>query len=145
MKNLIICFVLGVFIFAFGNSSFAGGSVTVQWRNGEKAADVGAAYKKKGGPPPHAPAHGYRAKHKYRYYPCCDVYHDIGKGVYFYLRGENWEVGASLPTNLSSGGLGGYVSLELDTEKPYEQHAEHVKQYSKEKFKAPKQGKVANK
>jgi hypothetical protein len=33
----------------------------------------------KNGPPAHAPAHGYRAKHRYRYYPSCSVYFDIGR------------------------------------------------------------------
>ena len=39
----------------------------------------------KGGPPPHAPAHGYRAKHTYRYYPDASVYFDISRKIYFYL------------------------------------------------------------
>ncbi|MGV7225095.1 MAG: hypothetical protein ACQ9MH_26715 [Nitrospinales bacterium] len=95
---------------------------------------------KKGGPPAHAKAHGYRAKHKYRYYPDCSVYHDTGRGLYFYIKGGNWEVGASLPHNLQMG-LGESVSLELDTDKPYTYHAEHVKQYPPEKVKKGKKKK----
>ena len=83
---------------------------------------------KKGGPPPHAPAHGYRAKHQYRYYPSCSVYYDYGRKIYFYVKGDHWEVGASLPSNLRIG-LGDHVSIELDTDKPYIHHAEHVKKY----------------
>ncbi|UCG08127.1 MAG: hypothetical protein JSV83_05620 [Desulfobacterales bacterium] len=98
---------------------------------------------KKGGPPPHAPAHGYRAKHQYRYYPSRSVYYDTGRGLYFYLRGSNWEVGASLPSNLRVG-LGDYVSMELDTDKPYIHYAEHVKKYPpgqmKNKYKKNKWG-----
>jgi hypothetical protein len=85
-------------------------------------------YKKKGGPPAHAPAHGYRAKHRYRYYPSRSVYYDTGRGLYFYLKGKNWEVGASLPSNLRVG-LGDSVSIELNTDKPYLHHAEHIKKY----------------
>ncbi len=98
---------------------------------------------KKGGPPPHAPAHGYRAKHQYRYYPSRSVYYDTGRGLYFYLRGSNWEVGASLPSSLHVE-LGDYVSIELDTDKPYIYHAEHVKKYPpgqmKNKYKKNKWG-----
>ena len=84
-------------------------------------------YKKKG-PPAHAPAHGYRAKHQYRYYPSRSVYYDTGRRLYFYIKGDNWEVGASLPNHIRIG-LGDSVSIELDTDKPYIHHAEHVKKY----------------
>jgi hypothetical protein len=73
---------------------------------------------KKGGPPSHAPAHGYRAKHKYRYYPDCSVYHDTERGLYFYLKGDNWKIGASLPSHMRAD-LGESVTIELDTDKPY--------------------------
>ena len=91
----------------------------------------------KGGPPAHAKAHGYRAKHKYRYYPDCSVYHDAERGLYFYIKGGNWEVGASLPNNFQMG-LGESVSLELNTDRPYTYHADHVKQYPPEKMKKNK-------
>ena len=83
---------------------------------------------KKGGPPAHAPAHGYRAKYQYRYYPSRSVYYDTGRGLYFYLKGDNWEVGATLPSHIRIG-LGDSVSIELDTDKPYLYHADHVKKY----------------
>jgi hypothetical protein len=83
---------------------------------------------KKGGPPAHAKAHGYRAKHKYRYYPDCSVYLDTERGLYFYIKGDNWEVGASLPNNLQIR-LGESVNLELDTDRPYTFHADHLKEY----------------
>ena len=48
---------------------------------------------KKGGPPPHAPAHGYRAKHRYRYYPSCSQYgydairlHGAGRGSWMAVK-----------------------------------------------------------
>ena len=85
-------------------------------------------HKKKAGPPPHAPAHGYRAKHEYRYYPSRSVFYDTSRRLYFYIKGKNWEVGASLPSSLRVG-LGDSVSIELDTDKPYLYHAEHVKKY----------------
>jgi hypothetical protein len=140
MKRLLFLLTLGFLVFAFGSNSLAqSGSVTVQWGDDSKQGPDGGVYKKKGGPPPHAPAHGYRAKHQYRYYPNCNVYHDPSRNMYFYMKGDGWAVGASLPTNLQSS-LGASVNLDLDTDKPYEHNAEHVKQYPKEKYKP---GKVA--
>ncbi len=40
-----------------------------------------------GGPPAHAPAHGYRARHSYLYYPSSYVYFDITRKVYFHMVG----------------------------------------------------------
>jgi hypothetical protein len=89
---------------------------------------------KKGGPPAHASAHGYRAKHKYHYYPSQKVYHDSDRGLYFYLKGDNWEIGASLPSHLKTG-LGESVTIEMETDKPYAQNADHVKKYPPGKLK----------
>ena len=90
-------------------------------------SQAGHTHKKKG-PPAHAPAHGYRAKHHYRYYPGCSVYYDRGRELYFYIKGDRWDVGVSLPNHLRVR-LGDSVSIELDTDKPYLHHAEHVKKY----------------
>jgi hypothetical protein len=82
----------------------------------------------KGGPPPHAPAHGYRAKQAYRYYPAVEVYFDITKRVYFYLEGSNWKVSASLPNHLATR-LGDYVSVEMETDRPYTRHELYKKKF----------------
>ena len=58
------------------------------------------------------------------------LYSDTGRGLYFYLKGDNWEVGASLPSKLKAG-LGDSVTLELDTAKPYIHHAEHAMKYGR--------------
>jgi len=92
-------------------------------------SEVGHKHKyKKKGPPTHAPAHGYRAKHQYRYYPSRSVYYDTGRRLYFYIKGDNWEVGASLPNQIRID-LGDSVNIELDTDIPYIYHSEHVKKY----------------
>ena len=81
----------------------------------------------KKGPPPWAPAHGYRAKHRYYYYPSSHVYYDTGRKLYFYFEG------------------GDHVTLEMDTDKPYEFHSHVVKKYppgqmkKKEKAKGKKE------
>ena len=82
----------------------------------------------KNGPPAHAPAHGYRAKHQYRYYPSCSVYFDIGRSVYFYLEGDNWRVSVELPNHLHAR-LGGSVVVEMDTDKPYLKNEYHKQKY----------------
>jgi len=79
-------------------------------------------------PPAHAPAHGYRAKHRYRYYPSCLVYFDIGRSVYFYLEGGNWRVSVELPNHLHAR-LGNSVVFEMDTDKPYLEHEYHKQKY----------------
>ena len=128
--KLLLCFILVVF---FNTSLHAGGSFTLKWgKDSEPAQQQAKQDNKKGGPPAHAPAHGYRAKHQYRYYPSQKVYHDTERGLYFYLNGDNWEVGATLPSHLSAG-LGDFVTIELETDKPYTHNAEHVKEYSSEK------------
>jgi hypothetical protein len=82
----------------------------------------------KNGPPAHAPAHGYRAKHQYRYYPSCSVYFDTGRDVYFYLEGDNWRVSVELPNHLRVR-LGDYVVVEMDTDRPYLHHQDHKNKY----------------
>ena len=59
--------------------------------------------------------------------------------MYFYVEVDGWAVGARLPSNLQSS-LGTSVSLDMDTDKPYEHYAERVKQYPREKSRP---GKVA--
>jgi hypothetical protein len=39
--------------------------------------------------------------------------------MYFYVKGDGWAVGACLPSNRQSS-LGTSVSLDMDTDKPYE-------------------------
>jgi len=127
-------------LLVFSQSVFAqDGSVTVQWGDQGKEEQP-EKYKKsgkKGGPPPHAPAHGYRAKHQYRYYPCCSTYYDAGRGVWFYIKTGDWTIGASIPTDLKVH-LGHYVNISMDTDKPYEFNDEHQKEYPAEKYKKKK-------
>jgi len=126
-KRLFIGLAIGSFaVTAIFSGGCAPKKIKVVYDN-SGYSEVGHKHKK-GGPPPHAPAHGYRAKHQYRYYPSCSVYYDHGRKIYFYIKGDHWEVGASLPNHLRIG-LGDSVNIELDTEKPYLHHAEHVKKY----------------
>ena len=125
-KRLFIGLTIGFFIVA---AVFTAGCSAKKVRLVYDSGYSEAGHKhKKNGPPAHAPAHGYRAKHHYRYYPGCSVYYDSGRKLYFYIKGDRWEVGVSLPNHLRMS-LGDSVSIELDTDKPYIYHAEHVKKY----------------
>ena len=81
-----------------------------------------------GGPPPHAPAYGVRAKRRYNYYPDANAYFDPVRGVYFYMSGGAWKVGVNLPSSLRVR-LGSFVSLDLDTDKPYIYNSSHKMKY----------------
>lgn len=94
---------------------------------------------KSGGPPPWAPAHGYRAKQArhYYYYPDAGVYFDVGTKTYFYMNGGTWQVAVSLPPTVVLDSTA-YVSLELDTDTPYLYYDEHQHKYKGKKPKKEK-------
>lgn len=73
-------------------------------------------YKQKGrkGPPPWAPAHGYR--HRHVYFPQYQCYYDNYDGVYIYYSGARWIRTYSIPSfmigvNLSAARI---VELNMD-------------------------------
>ncbi len=87
-----------------------------------------SAKNKSSGPPSHAKAHGYRAKHTYRYYPAAHAYYDVDRKTYFYLEGDTWRVSVSLPISLKAK-LGDSVTIGMDTDKPYTGFEEHRLKY----------------
>jgi hypothetical protein len=85
----------------------------------------------RGGPPPWAPAHGRRAKaaqYRYYYYPASGVYMNVTTGSYFYLNGGAWQVAMTLPATVVLD-TGNYISLELETDRPYLYYGEHKIKY----------------
>ena len=86
------------------------------------------AKNKNSGPPDHAKAHGYRAKHTYRYYPSAQAYYDVDRRAYFYLQGDEWRVSVSVPISLKAK-LGDYVTIGMDSDKPYTGFEEHKRKY----------------
>jgi hypothetical protein len=78
------------------------------------------------GPPPWAPAHGYRAKHRYRYYPDAYVYYNEGMDLYYYRYAGRWVESPLLPSNIY---LEDYVVLEMDVEDPHSFHSDVVREY----------------
>ncbi len=79
-------------------------------------------------PPPWAPAHGYRAKHRHHYYPSSQVYFDTKRNLYSYYDGGKWQISAKLPGGISIN-VSDNIVLDMDTDKPYIHHAEIVKRY----------------
>jgi len=82
----------------------------------------------KNGPPPWAPAHGRRAKYQYYYYPDAYVYFDTGRNLYFYFQNNQWQVSVSLPSGIRIS-VGEYVTLGMDSDKPYQYHSDVIKSY----------------
>jgi len=81
-----------------------------------------------GAPPPVTPAQDVRVKHQYRYYPDSAVYMDTARKTFFYRNGEKWMATTLLPATVQVDWKN-YVLLELDTDKPYQHHADTVKKY----------------
>jgi hypothetical protein len=127
ISDVLVLLICGVSVLCFISCSTTAGGVEAGVHIGEEPV-VHGGHSPHGGPPPHAPAHGYRAKHKYHYYPDSSVYFDVDRGMYFYLAGDKWQVSASLPSSIQVD-LGDHVSIDLDTSQPYEYHEEHKHKY----------------
>jgi hypothetical protein len=132
MTKIMFLLTIALILFSFSGCGTTGGGAALEWG---QANGYGHHHKvKKGGPPPHAPAHGYRSKYKYRYYPSCNVYYDAYRKLYFYLEGPDWHISASLPHAIQVG-LGDYVSIEMDADKPYIYNKEHKHRYPPGQYK----------
>ncbi|MEJ5349497.1 MAG: hypothetical protein WHS46_12510 [Desulfosoma sp.] len=118
MRHLVLLFLFGVVMTGLAGCGSRVGAVV-----GDEVKVVEG-----GGPPPWAPAHGYRAKYRYHYYPDAAVYLDVGRGLYFYLQNGRWIVAAALPKGITID-PGRYVVLEMDADKPYVYHQDIVRKY----------------
>lgn len=85
------------------------------------------------GPPPWAPAHGYRAKTRYTYFTQQNFYYDNQRGLYIYLSGKNWQISASLPDVFKGVNLTAAVKVDLDFsgDAPQKYNADHKAKYKK--------------
>jgi hypothetical protein len=89
----------------------------------EQPADVEVVESNRQGPPPWAPAHGWRRKHEtYYYYPATQVYYYPSVRRYYWLEGRDWRNGDRLPR---------YYALDQDKrvvlDLDYEPHTYHAK------------------
>jgi hypothetical protein len=83
-------------VFALG-LSFAAGCVVV---DRPPKREVVVVETDKHGPPPWAPAHGWRRKHEtYHYYPAIQVYYYPSVRKYYWVERGNWKSGGRLPAH----------------------------------------------
>lgn len=90
--------------------------------------EIAAQAKSNGqGPPPWAPAHGFRAKTRYVYFPEYNFYFDLEKKVYIHFQAGKWNVSIELPSRLGNLNLrnASKFELELDVDNPQIYNAEH--------------------
>lgn len=80
-------------------------------------------------PPPWAPAHGWRAKHRYVYYPSAEVYYAPESRMWFWLGGNGWQAGVNLPVALQGYVNVGGVNISLDVDRPYLRNDYVVQRY----------------
>lgn len=87
------------------------------------------------GPPPWAPARGYRAKTRHIYFPQQNFYYDIQTHHYFYLNNGNWTVSVAIPAPFININLGNVAQIQLDYygAYPYYYNANHCTRYRKVK------------
>jgi len=129
MNNIKGIITLSVFFLIF---TFIQSDAFSQGRGNGKTKNK-SHVKKETGPPPWAPAHGYRAKTRYVYFTEHNFYYDNTRGVYIYLSGRNWEISASIPSIFKNVNLSGAVKIDLDFEAddPQKYNADHRKKYRK--------------
>lgn len=87
---------------------------------------------KKKGPPPWAPANGYRAQQaRYFYFPEHNFYYDTDREVYYYPDGHDWNLSSSLPTLFAWIDLGNSmkVALNYNGDRPYRENHYHSERY----------------
>ena len=131
---LLPCLLVTFFVLflALTGCRITGGSAGIAWGDpaveSEQPGESGYDPSPGKGPPAHAPAHGYRRKFQYDYYPAREVYRDVERGLYFYYEDGKWTTSVTLPRSIEVQ-LGDSVRIEMDTDKPYEQHEEQQQKY----------------
>ena len=112
--KICLLFVVGISVLSFSSCSARIG--------------VGPEVSERRGPPPHAPAHGYRRKCRYYYYPSSEVYFELSQRRYFWIEGGTWRVGVRLPDYIVVSSADRVV-VELDGDVPYREHVRVVKEH----------------
>lgn len=85
--------------------------------------DDGYARYHKGGPPPWAPAHGYRAKH-HVYFQDYYTFYDPYRDGYVYWQEDDWVFSRSVPTFMANVDLG-RARVQLMADVPLSKHPEY--------------------
>jgi hypothetical protein len=72
--------------------------------------------------------YNHRLMRQYQYFPSVCVYHDANRGLYFFQRDHQWCIAVSLPIDLRTE-LDEYVTLKMESDKPYLFNDQHKRQY----------------
>lgn len=94
------------------------------------------------GPPPWAPAHGYRAKTRHVYFPDQNMYYDIQRSNYIYFSNGKWSISTRVPSIFVGINLGRSTQVELDF---YGDRPQRYNYSHKTKYKGHKQKVVVHK
>jgi hypothetical protein len=94
------------------------------------------------GPPPWAPAHGYRAKTRHVYFPDQNMYYDIQKSNYIYFSNGKWSISTRVPSIFVGINLGRSAQIELDF---YGDRPQRYNYSHKTKYKGHKQKVIVHK
>jgi len=68
----------------------------------------------------------------------------VNRKIYFYLEGNKWRVSGSLPGGIRLG-YEDYVTIEMDSDRPYTLIEEHKRKYPPGQMKKNKKGKWSKK
>lgn len=92
------------------------------------------------GPPPWAPAKGYRAKTRHIYFPQQNFYYDIQAHHYLYLNNGNWSISVNIPAPFININLGNVAQVQLDYygANPYHYNTNHCTRYRKVRVYEPR-------
>ena len=123
---------VGMMIFFIFGCASNRGDAGVERSSFEPANRPDVSIAPKHEPPPPSPAPEPEAQYCYYYFPASEVYYSTWRRIYFYIEGDAWVADALLPYRLRAG-LGGYKSLEIYADTPYEYH----RYVYKKDYKAP--------
>ena len=70
-----------------------------------------------------------KTKHNYVYYRDHDIYFAPESKTYYWQADGRWQQGAALPANQQTYVTSGGVTVELDTDRPYDRHDWVVSKY----------------
>lgn len=87
------------------------------------------------GPPPWAPAHGYKTKTRHIYFPNQNMYYDIKRGNYIYFSNGKWTFSKRVPSVFVGINLGKTTQIELNF---YGDSPQHYNYSHKTKYKVKK-------
>ena len=128
--RLLSFFIVGFLLILTSHGSFAGDKNNIRQseiKNNEVLEEKD--YSAKMGVKGQAYSSVVQKNYLYHYYPSSNVYFSVEKKMYYYLEDDNWKICSFLPSDLKKES-DEYVRLELDTDKPYIYHKQHIAKFA---------------